>query len=152
MSDRGVSVTVNYVLTLAITALLLSGLFVAAGSLMQSQSERAIQNQLDVLGERLAADLASADRLAQSAEGEAASVRLTVALPRRVAGAGYAIEIAPDPESEHVELTLTTSDPAVESTTRVATAHDVTVPSRLRGGDLRIEYASGSERLEVTSA
>lgn len=153
MTDRGVSVVVNYVLTIAITTLLLSGLFVASGSLIQSQSERAIQDELDVLGERLAADLATADRLAASAEGEDAHVRVTTELPRRVAGTAYSVEIT---GGDPTEIVLRTSDPAIESSTTVATA-DVEPASGLRGGDLVIELTTESltdesRQLEVTAA
>ncbi|MDL5360451.1 hypothetical protein [Halalkalicoccus sp. NIPERK01] len=153
MTDRGVSVTVNYVLTLAITAILLSGLFVASGSLIQSQSERAIQDELDVLGERLAADLSTADRLAESADGEAAHVRVSTELPRRVAGTAYSIEITwtENGGNGYAELTFRTSDPEIESSTRVVTATEVTAVSELRGGDLVITYADDGP-LEVTTA
>lgn len=153
MTDRGVSVTVNYVMTLAITAILLSGLFVASGSLIQSQSERAIQDELDVVGERLAADLSTADRLAESAEGDDAHVRLTIELPRRVAGTAYSIEITwiEDGENAYAELVLRTRDPAIESVTRVVTTTEVTAVSKLRGGDLVITSADDGP-LEVTTA
>lgn len=154
MSDRAVSVTVNYVMTITITAILLSGLFIASGSLIQSQSERAIQDELDVLGERLAADLSTADRLAESADGGAAHARVSTELPRQVAGTAYSIEITwiENGENGYAELTLRTSDPEVESATRVVTTTEVTAASKLSGGDLLIEFTAENQRLEVTTA
>lgn len=145
MTDRAVSVTVNYVLTLAITALLLSGLLVAAGGLVESQSERAIRSELDVLGQHLAADIESADRLATVAEGESAEVRIETSLPARVAGRSYRIAVG---ESE---LTLRTTDPEVSVTVPFRTTNEVEERT-IRGGDLRIEWSDDSGTLEVERA
>ncbi len=145
MTDRAVSVTVNYVLTLAITALLLSGLLVAAGGLVESQSERAIRSELDVLGQHLAADIESADRLATVAEGESAEVRIGTSLPARVAGRSYRIAVGEN------ELTLRTTDPEVSVTVPFRTTNEVEERT-IRGGDLRTEWSDDSGTLEVERA
>lgn len=152
MTDRGVSVTVNYVLTITITTLLLSGLFIASGSLIESQSERAINDEFDVLGERLAADLSTADRLAQTDSTDTTTtVRLTTELPSRVAGTEYSIEITTNTETDTSELIFRTSDPEIHSSTRVVTTTDVTAVSGLKGGSLVITYTDDG-RLEVSIA
>lgn len=152
MTDRGVSVTVNYVLTITITTLLLSGLFIASGSLIESQSERAINDEFDVLGERFAADLSTADRLAQTDSTDTTTtVRLTTELPSRVAGTEYSIEITTNTETDTSELIFRTSDPEIHSSTRVVTTTDVTAVSGLQGGDLVITYTDDG-RLEVSIA
>lgn len=145
MTDRAVSVTVNYVLTLAITALLLSGLLVAAGGLVESQSERAIRSELDVLGQHLAADIESADRLATVASGESAEVRIETDLPTHVAGRSYRIAVG---ESE---LELRTADPDVSVTVPFTTTNDIEERT-IRGGDLRTEWSGDSGTLEVERA
>lgn len=145
MTDRAVSVTVNYVLTLTITALLLSGLIVSAGGLIESQSERAIQAELDVLGQQLAADIEGADRLVMVAEGEDAEVMVATALPTRVAGSGYGITVGAS------ELELRTTDPEVSVTVPFTT--DALVEERtIQGGDVQIRWSDGSEEMEVERA
>jgi len=48
--ERGVSVTVGYVLTLAIGAVLLSGVVIGVGGVVDSQTDRAVRGDLSVLG------------------------------------------------------------------------------------------------------
>jgi len=92
--ERGVSVTVGYVLTLAIGAVLLSGVVIGVGGVVDSQTDRAVRGDLSVLGQTTAANVESADRLARAAEADRsnaagatnASVSVAVDLPTRVAG------------------------------------------------------------------
>ena len=65
--DRAVSATLGYVLVIGITTILISGLFLAAGGFVENQHERAIRAELEVVGNRLAADIAAVDRLALAA-------------------------------------------------------------------------------------
>lgn len=146
MTDRAVSVTVNYVMTITIATLLVSGLAVSAGGLIESQSERAIESELEVLGQQLAADVESADRLATVAEGNDAEVRIESGLPTRVAGTGYDITVA---ESE---LVLRSTDPMVSVTVPVTVTNDLSEERTIRGGNVVVRWSAGTERLEVKSA
>ncbi|EMA68960.1 hypothetical protein C461_04997 [Halorubrum aidingense JCM 13560] len=154
--DRAVSVTVGYVLTLAIASLLLSGLFIAGGSFVDTERERAAQGQLSVIGERLAADLMTVDRLAGTAESPAnLTVDRPVTLPPRVSGAGYRITVT------------TTGAEGTEGTIRLESDRTdaiVEVPFRTRsdteirnatvtGGDLRIRWdpTAGADGAVVVS-
>ena len=145
MTDRAVSVTVNYVMTITIATLLLSGLAVSAGGLIESQSERAIESELDVLGQRLAADIESADRLATVAGGANAEVRIETRLPTRVAGAGYDITVV---ESE---LVLRSTDPAISVTVPLRVTNDLVEGRTVQGGNVVIRWSDGTDRLEVES-
>jgi len=90
--ERGVSVTVGYVLTLAIGAVLLSGVVIGVGGVVDSQTDRAVRGDLSVLGQTTAANVESADRLARAAAADPigrtragatnASVSVAVDLPR----------------------------------------------------------------------
>lgn len=147
MTDRAVSVTVNYVMTITIATLLLSGLVVAAGGLVGSQSERAIESELDVLGQQLAADVESADRLVTVAEGNTAEVRIESTLPTQVAGTGYTIDATGD------TIELRTTDPEVSVGVPVILSEDMEVVTErtIRGNDVRIEW-DGGDRLVIESA
>lgn len=145
--DRGVSTTLGYVLTLAITAVLMSGLLIAAGSFVSGQNERVTQTELDVVGQRLAADVETADRLAEAGGG---GPNVTVAvgsrLPETVAGRTYRVAVN---ESGRDRLVLRASDPDVSVTVHVVT--DVPVANAtLGGGPVRVAFEG--ERLEVSSA
>lgn len=147
MTDRAVSVTVNYVLTLTITTLLLSMLFVSAGGLIESQSERAIRSELDVLGQQLAADIESADRLATAGENNSTEVAIETTLPPRVAGRDYRITVGGS------ELELRTTDPEVSVTVPFTTTNEVEEGRTIQGGDVQIRWLDdpdeNNEKLEV---
>ena len=141
-TDRAVSVTVGYVLTLAISALLLSGLFVAGGSFVETQRERAAQGELTVVGERIAADIGTVDRVAASASSpENLTVERTLTLPDRAAGTAYRIRVsAADTEGTGtIALETDRTDAAVEVPFR--TSEGVAVENAtVSGGDLRIRW------------
>ena len=142
--ERGVSVTVGYVLTLAIGAILLSGVVIGVGGVVDSQTDRTVQSDLAVLGQTAAANVESADRLARAAETDRpdgvgaanATVSVAVDLPTRVAGVPYRIAVDDD------AVTLRTERPEATLEIPHAARVDVT-PTSVRGGPIRIEYDHG---------
>ncbi|WP_423997740.1 DUF7266 family protein [Halorubrum trapanicum] len=141
-SDRAVSVTVGYVMTLAISTLLLSGLFVAGGSFVDTQRERAAQGELTVVGERIAADIGTVDRLVATAQSrENLTVDRPLTLPNRVSGTGYRIRIAANGTQGTIALESEQTDATVEVPFR--TSEDVAVRNTtVDGGSLRISWES----------
>lgn len=146
---RAVSVTVNYALNLVIATLLVGGLLTATGGMVEDRRESAARTELSVLGERVAADLMAADRLALvGADGPSddPTVALGVSLPERVAGAQYEISVRTSPS----EVVLRSDFPEV--TVRVEFRHDTPVAdATVRGGDLRIVLSDDGD-LEVSAA
>lgn len=140
MTDaRAVSAVLGYVITLGIVTLLVSGLFMAAGDFVQSEHERAIRSELEVVGNRMAADIAAVDRLALAADADG-EVRLRTDMPARAAGASYQIEISQSAVSSDVyHLNLTTRDPRVTVEVRVRTATALT-EGTVNGGDVVVVY------------
>ena len=142
--DRAVSVTVGYVLNFAIASILVSGLLIAGGGLIERQTEQVTEDELSVIGHQLADDISSADRLVRA--GDVSNLSIRSDLPQRTAGGGYTVNITVD--GNDGEIVLRTNAPEVV----------VTVPFRvqsslsggtLEGGPVRIEYDGG---LEVVSA
>jgi hypothetical protein len=144
-ADRAVSTTVNYVLALAVLTMLIGGLFTATAGFVGDQQERAARTELSVLGNRLGADLAAADRLAADG-GDGTTVALRVPLPRTVAGSDYRVAVEPD---DPTTLRLTTTEPAVAVTVTVRTRTPV-ASGTVSGGPLVVRYDDGDGRLEVT--
>lgn len=137
--ERAVSAVLGYILTLSVVTLLVSGLFVASGDFVQNQHERAIRAELEVVGNRLAADLAAVDRLAL-ATGAGGRTRLATDLPARVAGNPYRIDVSPVNGSPNVyQLDLTTTEPAVSVVVRVRLETDL-AGGTLNGGDVTVVY------------
>lgn len=142
---RATSTALGYALALGISAILISGLLIAGGGLMESQRDQSARTELRVVGQTLADDLSSAARLADCPSCE---LTLRTDLPDRVAGQAYQIRVNETPETNVYRLVLT------------ATASDTTTDVRLRtrvpveettvvGGSLVIEYDPAASRLEV---
>lgn len=152
MRDRAASTAVGYVLTLGITLLLVVGLLSVSVTLVEDQRSRAVNAELSVLGNRLAADLASADSMVRAADTPAtASVR--VALPDRVAGGQYRISIDERADAGgyyryRLVLESDVADTAVAVHLKTGTEVAETTVS---GGSVTVAYDAGSGRLEVAS-
>lgn len=136
---RAVSVTVGYVLNLAVASLLLTGLFVAGGSFVQSEREAAVEGELTVVGERLVADLMTVDRLASTSENpDELTVERLAELPARVSGTEYTLTVGENEDGRDVlRLESARVDVVVEIPFRTSeTVRETTVD----GGDVTIEW------------
>lgn len=87
--DRAVSVAVTHVLTVGITAILISGLLLGASSLLETQQERSAENALNTIGERLGSEITNLDQ--QATAGETASINTSH--QRQVAGSQYTVTL-----------------------------------------------------------
>ena len=159
-ADRAVSITVNYVIVLGITAVLISGLLVGAGGYVQEQRESVVREELSVVAEQVAAGIDDADRLA-AAYPRNRSVRVGVDLPGRVAGESYRIQVteltAPTNQPARHELTLRSTGTRVSVTLTVSTSVDLDERSvnggwvvvRLDGGELVVATGDSSRTLAL---
>jgi len=136
MTDRGVSTALGYVLGLAILTAMITGLFVTTGEVVENQREQAIRSELRVLGNQVAADITSVDRLALAEPGS--EVRLTRSLPETVAGSSYQIDLVYD-GSRPAEIELVSRNPEVSVTVRVMNGTPV-LNSTETDGDVVVRY------------
>lgn len=144
MTDRGVSVTVNFALSLMVATLLLSTLMFATGSILETQQDRTIRTELRVVGERLAASLMTADRLAEAGGSD---VVVRTEAPVRVGGTGYEVEI--NATGSNSEIVLQPSGRF--STVYVDFVNRTNVNSRsVDGGDFQVVLTDAGS-LEVQS-
>ncbi|WP_418282987.1 DUF7266 family protein [Halorubrum sp. DTA98] len=139
--ERAVSVTVGYVLNLAVASLLLTGLFVAGGSFVQSEREAAVEGELTVVGERFVADLMTVDRLANASDHPSdPTVERRVELPSRVSGLAYRLTIETGEAGTDVDVLRLESegvDVVVELPFRTSEAVAATT---VDGGDVTIRW------------
>lgn len=152
--DRAVSVTVGYVMTLAISTLLLSGLFVAGGSFIDTERERAAQGEITVVGERVAADLMTVNRLAASAESPGMlTIDRTVKLPDRAAGRSYRIRVTTREDARNGTVTVESDRTDAVAEIPFRTSADVAVRNAtVRGGNLRIQWDPDGGEVVVSEA
>ena len=157
VDDRAVSSALGYVLSLGITAILVSGLLLAGGNFVEGERTRVTATELDVVGQRLSSQLTSADRAAMTLEPGGTLV-VEAGLPERVAGTGYTIGInetaTPAGVQNTYALTLRTRNPDVAVSVSVRTTTPL-LNATLNGGSLRIRYPDSGgddpDALEVTN-
>lgn len=147
VDDRGVSTALGYVLSLAVASVVVVGVLVAAGGLVGDQRERAVRTEFDVLGQRVASDLATVDRLVRA--GDDASATVASDLPRTAAGSRYEVRVVGD--ASGATVVLQSSDPPV--TVRVAVTNRTPIaPANVTGGPLELTYNRSRDEVVVSSA
>lgn len=145
--DRAVSVSVGYVLNLAVATMLLSGLFFAAGSVVETERERAAESELRVVGEQLSADVLAADRMVNaSSDPDSATVRVASDIPGKVADSGYTITVTSDPT-----IVLEATAPDVTVTVPLETRADLADTS-VSDSRLLVVWDAEDDQLEVRPA
>ncbi|MFC6732325.1 MULTISPECIES: hypothetical protein [unclassified Haladaptatus] len=132
MDNRGVSSTLNYVLGLGVATVLVMGLLIAGGNLIEDQREQVTRNELSVLGQQVVSDLAAADRFTQ----EGGEVTLNRDLPKSVAGQTYRITVTHNTGQQYY-LTLTSA--RTDTLVRIEFVSKTTIsPSSVDGGPIKI--------------
>lgn len=142
--DRAVSVTVGYVLNFAIASILVSGLLIAGGGLIDRQTQQVTEDELSVIGHQLADDISSADRLVRA--GDVSNLSIRSDLPQRTAAGGYTINVTVDGNDGEIVLRTSAPEVVVSVSFRVQSSLN---GGTLNGGPVRTEYDGG---LKVVSA
>ena len=143
---RAVSVTITHVLTIGITTILISGLLIGTGTLLDSQKDRATYSEKSTVGDRIASEITAVDQAAQRAEGDPDPATVTVQTehPRRLSGGQYFVSLYDDPSEcntwgpEQCLKLESGQTESVEVPLRVETELDT--PTTVQGGDIWIYY------------
>lgn len=149
---RGASISITHVLTLGITAVLVAGLLLAAGTFLDTQRERAVEQNIRVVGERLADEFVQVDRLLAGG-GREAGMR-TVHLDR-LGDQRYTVQLVHEgtagcPDTRPVTdacLVLETTAPETTYVVELMNESRVT-PSTASGGNVRFVTDGGSISVE----
>jgi hypothetical protein len=141
--DRAVSSTLGYVLTLAISAILVTGLITAGGNYVANEREQVVRDQLSVIGQQVAADVERADRLVRAAPAgtEPATVRINQTFGDDVTGTNYRISL--DPSGSNT-VVVESFDPDISVSIRV-TSRTAIAESSADGGPIQIQYTDSDE-------
>lgn len=145
MNDRAVSSALNYVLSISIAAVLVTGLLFAGGNFVDDRREQVIRGELEVIGQQVASDIQRADRLVQAGhEPTGTAVRLDQRLPERVTGSTYTIVL----DGTAKRLTLKSTQPSVTVTVEVRTEIGLR-DSSAGGGTVSVVVDESADELEV---
>lgn len=140
--DRAASVSVNYILSLVIVAMLISGLFLSANTYVTNQRDMAIRSEFGVIGNRLASDISTADQMARAAGTTAdTEVEVVGAIPDSTAGSEYTINVTAHPQGgfQQVVINMTAGRYTVQDTVTVKTSTPV-VNNTVSGGNYVVVY------------
>ena len=145
--NRGVSIALNNVLSIAITTVLISGLIIATSGFMQSQRANAATDELSIIGQRTATDLVKMDQYVT--QRSVPELVLETRLPSRVVGSSYLLSLSNETAvcGSGPCLVLTTVEPEEE----VVIALDVSSPiepSSVTGGTVRLVYDGSTLTIE----
>ena len=145
-NNSAVSITLNYVLVLGISVVLVSGLLLAGGNFVEDQRERVIESELTVIGHHIAGDLEQVDRMVQAGENtERAKIDQSFQLT--VSGTGYDVTLEENPD--RVVLTSVSPEVTVEVFLNVKTEIDPGDDRLVTGGDFSVEYDPDSNQLVI---
>jgi hypothetical protein len=142
--DRAVTVTLNYILVLSISATLVAGLLVAGGSFVEDQRERVIEDELNVIGNHIAGDLEQVDRMVRAGESNPDRAEINQTFQRTVTGTTYDVELRNSPD----QVVLTSNSPELTVRVNVTVQTDI-AESFAFGGDTSVQYDSGNDQLVI---
>jgi hypothetical protein len=146
---RAVSTAVSHVLTLGISAVLITGLVVGMGGFIEEQRRSAAEGELTVIGERMAGELERVDGLAQ--QGVDPEITLRTGHAKRVVGGSYLVRLSPPAACPTSDPCLVLSSGVVDAEAVVPVEMSAAVEeSAVSGGRLQFVYdpASGEIRIE----
>ncbi len=147
-SERAVSTTVSYVLTLGIGTLLATGLIFAGGQFVSEQREQAIETEMQIVGEHLASDIEQLDRVVSADPTGIDTGKINRRMPTTIAGESYIVELR---SGTNASLQLRTESPDVSVTIPVQKTTAVS-PSVTTGGTVVIRYDAVEGKIEVDDA
>lgn len=137
MDDRSVSAVISYVIVIGVIAILTATIVTSFAPLVTNQQADSVRATLDVIGQDIAGDIESADRLVARTGGNG-TVELRTELPDRVGGNRYSVAF--EESGNETEIRLRTTDPDLRVRVTVVTRTDIDTDATLEGGDILIRY------------
>ncbi|MWV39470.1 hypothetical protein [Natrialba sp. INN-245] len=149
--DRALSSAITHVLTMAMTTILIAGLFLSSGAMLETQTEMSTEQSLETIGERLAGEIAHVDRLAD--DGDA--VNITTEHPRTIAGSTYRVHPSGDCGSDPLLrddvqcLNLTTGGGGTQVLVPLPEDLEIDYDSSASSGTIEIGYDQSEDEIRL---
>ncbi|ACV48256.1 MULTISPECIES: DUF7266 family protein [Halomicrobium] len=105
MDNRAVTPAVTHALTIGISAIMITGLLVGAGGLLDDQRSYVVENGLENVGSAVTSELVSMDQF--NTTGVDADLSYTTTHPARVGGRTYDVVLEPDSPKSTLVLEAT---------------------------------------------
>ncbi len=153
MTNRGVSIAVSHVLTLGITTLLISGLLLGIGGLLDQQQRAATEGELRSIGDRISTDMVTITATEQAT----GTIRVRPRYADAVSGS-YRVELTTDDAScfggtDHDGcLRFRTGTQPVTAEVPVSVPDGITVePGAAQSDTLGIVYDADDDTITITN-
>jgi hypothetical protein len=145
MDDRAVTPAVTHALTIGISAILITGLMVGAGGLLDNQRTYVVENGLENVGGAVTGELVRIDQF--DTDGVDADVTFTTDHPERVGGRTYNVVLEPGSPQSTLSLDATGES---ELTVRYRFANETSVcESAVDGGEITVAFDVSEPCLEL---
>lgn len=149
-SNRSVSIVLGYILVLAISTVLISGLLLAGGNFVEDNRERVIESELNVIGHHIAGNMEQVDRMVDAShDGDPDTAYINQTFQRTVTGSSYNVEIVDD---DPKQVVLTATDPEVTVHVNATLKTDVDEEATATGGTISVYYDTDAEELVIDDA
>ena len=146
--ERSLSVTLNYVLVLGITAILISGLVLAGGIFVENQRNSAIRGELTVIGTHMASNVEQVDRYVEAGR-DPSSAYVNQTFQRQVTGQNYIVQLDPnDGEPLPPQLVLSAAGTDVSVRVNVTVQTEVAETSA-EGGTISVSYEQSRDEVVI---
>jgi hypothetical protein len=150
--DRSVSIVLNYVLVLAISSVLVTGLLVAGGSFVENNRERVIDSEMKVIGNHIAGNLEQVDRLVTASHdnlngtGDEPEAYINQTFQEDVTGSAYAITLE---DGKPPQLVLRSFEPEITVRVNVSVQTDVRNDAYASTSTVSAYYDSDTQELVI---
>lgn len=142
-SARATTPALTYVLAIAITTILISGLLISSSGLVDDRRQGTVREELEIIGERLSASVSALD--AASDGGGTVSRRIEV--PATVLDTEYYVDVVSCGAGSGTCIQLRTGDPELEVTVTVPVDNRSTITvDRSRPRSVTISASAGADR------
>jgi hypothetical protein len=135
-NDRSVSFVVNYVLVIAITAVLITGIIIAGGSFVEDQREQVIAGEMRIIGNHIAGNLEQVDRYARA--GPTSEAYINQSFGTDVTGSTWSVEL--DERGDTSQVVVNSTRPEVSVRVNATTQISVDDDSYADSGKISVVY------------
>ncbi|WP_246987831.1 DUF7266 family protein [Halorientalis marina] len=142
--SRGASIPLTHALSLGITALLIAGLLLGSGQLLDRQTERVTEKGLADVSEGVTNEITRIDRLATTDGNTDADLSSRVTFPARIAGEGYDITL----RERSGTAVLYANASGLSRQVQLSLDSDV-CPRSINGGPIRIVYDNSDDCISL---
>ena len=148
-NDRSVSFVVNYVLVIAITAVLITGIIIAGGSFVEDQREQVIAGEMRIIGNHIAGNVEQVDRYARA--GPTSEAYINQSFGTDVTGSTWSVEL--DERGDTSQVVVNSTRPEVSVRVNATTQIPVdTVNSYADSGEISVAYDPSGPVLVIRDA